>query len=187
LTEDRSTTLSQILQEAVKAEEGLNMDLRRIIREAILDRIEKGQGSFTDKALDMAFELPAAIFRESEAAHLLAKGALDPKYKEKEELTSIYNDVNFVIDYMSGRQLYWVLENLKGERPLDRVLKVILKDEALKYEHLRYKVIPTEEAARYEAVLSEYEVVLAKEKPKPSSKKSDKQGDEAENSKKPLT
>ncbi|MGD0329433.1 MAG: hypothetical protein ABSB40_03180 [Nitrososphaeria archaeon] len=46
---------------------------------------------------------------------------------------------------MSGRQLYWVLENLKGESPLDRVLKVILKDEASKY---KYGVIQIKEVAR---------------------------------------
>jgi hypothetical protein len=88
---------------------------------------------------------------------------------------------------MSGRQLYWVLENLKSERPLDRVLKVILKDEALKYEHLRYKVTPIKEVARYEPVPLKYTVVPFKEKPKPSSKKSDKQGDGVEKSKEPLT
>jgi hypothetical protein len=79
------------------------------------------------------------------------------------------------------------LENLKGERPLDRVLKVILKDEAIKYEHLRYKVIQAKEVAGYEPVLLGYEVVPVQEKLKPSSKKSDKQGDGVKESKEPLT
>ena len=97
--------------------------------------------------------------------------------KEKAEYMSIYNEVNFMIDLMSGRQLYWVLENLRGERPLDKVLKVILRNEAKKYGPLKYEVIPSKETIRYALVPSEYKVILSKEAQNPTPpEKSDKQG-----------
>ena len=180
MTEDGSTTLFHVLQEAAKAEEGMNVDLRKIVREVILDRIEKGQGSLIEQALDIGFELPSIIFPKSETAYKLAKGVLNSKNKEKEELMSIYNDVNFVIDYMSGRQLYWVLENLKGEKPLDRVLKVILQTEAMKYEPLKYEVIPSKENVEYIPVPLEYQAIPGKEASKPTPEKLNKQGNKEE-------
>lgn len=177
MTEDISTRLSPILQAARKAEEEMNVELRNVIREVILDKIEKSQGSLLEKPIDIAFKVPLILFPKSKIAYELSKETLDSKNKEKAEYMPIYNEVNFMIDLMSGRQLYWVLENLRGERPLDKVLKVILRNEAKKYGPLKYEVIPSKETIRYALVPSEYKVILSKEAQNPTPpEKSDKQG-----------
>ena len=79
MTEDISTRLSPILQAARKAEEEMNVELRNVIREVILDKIEKGQGSLLEKSIDIAFKVPLILFPKSKIAYELSKETLDSK------------------------------------------------------------------------------------------------------------
>jgi len=120
--EERLTLNLRIM---TKAEEELKRELRKIVKQAFLSRIEKGEGDRVEKGIELALILPAAIFPNSNLARDAALPTLEQKEKDKAKLMFEYRQVEAHIDSMGGQRLYELFEKLKRGVALKTIYKNI--------------------------------------------------------------
>ena len=120
--EERLTLNLRIM---TKAEEELKAELRKIVKQAFIGRIEKGEGDLVEKGIEWALILPAAIFPNSNLARDAALATLEQKEKDKAKLMFEYRQVEAHIDSMGGQRLYELFEKLKRGVALKTIFKNI--------------------------------------------------------------
>jgi hypothetical protein len=109
----------------MKAEEELKKELRKIVKQAFIGRIEKGEGGLVEKGIEIAFTLPVVIFPTSSLARDAARVTLNQKDKDKAKLMSEYRQIEAHIDNMDGQKLYEIFKKLKHGVALKTIFKNI--------------------------------------------------------------
>jgi len=126
------------LRVMTKAEEELKKELRKIVKQAFIGRIEKGEGGLVEKGIEIAFTLPVVIFPTSSLARDAARATLDQKDEDKAKLMSEYQQIGAHVDNMGGQRLYELFEKLKRGVALKTIFKNI-RESGRVFKYRSYK------------------------------------------------
>jgi hypothetical protein len=109
----------------VKAEEEAQRELGKIVKNAILARIDKGEQTLVEKIIDIANVFAPRIFPRSNLAEELAQTTVDAREQEKTSLMLAYNQIEVGIMQLNSSALYYILKRLKKKVSLRKIFEDI--------------------------------------------------------------
>lgn len=127
MTNNIEEKLTVLLEVAAKAEDKIKAELRQITKELIKARIEEGDEGPIERLLNAVMTSTQIILPKSEHARILAGTVIDSREEEKARQTSIYSQVEDIINKMTTRDLCNLIGKLKREVPLDRIFKTMMR------------------------------------------------------------
>ena len=134
MTVSSEERLTILLDRTVKAEEEVRKELRKIVENAILTRIDKGERKWGEEIIDIANMLAPKIFPRSNLAGELAQTTVDAREQERASLTSAYYQMESSINQFNSSALYDILKRLKKKVSLRKIFEDIPPPKADHYE-----------------------------------------------------